>query len=71
MNQMSLYVTVTADCRDLANQVFPRDSEWEMVSEEYNGDGTGVLHFLWNGQMQTAIEQNLNTNRQVVSYQII
>lgn len=67
----TLYVTVTVDCEDLANHTFPRGSEWEMIDEDYNDNGTSVIRYEWNGEMQSIVEQNLNTNRGVVSYQII
>lgn len=67
----SLYVTVTADCEDLANHIFPRGSEWGITDEDYNDDGMGVIRYEWNGDMQTAIEQRLNSHPEVISYQIL
>lgn len=67
----SLYVTVTAECKDLANYTFPTGSEWEITDEDCNDDGTSVIRYEWNGEMRSAIEQQLNSNRHVISYQIL
>lgn len=67
----ALYVTVTADCEDLANRIFPRGSEWGITDEDYNDDGTGIVRYEWNGDMQGAIEQRLNSHPEVISYQIL
>ncbi len=67
----SLYITVTANCEDLANAIFPSGSEWEITDEDYNDDGTGIIRCEWNGDMQSAIEQRLNSHREVISYQIL
>ncbi len=71
MKMTSLYVTVTADCEDLANHIFPSGCEWEITDEDCNDDGTGVIRYEWNGDMQAAIEQRLNSHRDVISYQIL
>lgn len=67
----SLYVTVTAECEDLANRIFPSGSEWGITDEDYNDDGTSIVRYEWNGEMQSAIEQRLNSDRDVISYQIL
>lgn len=71
MKMSALYVTVTAKCEDLANAIFPRGSEWEITDEDYSDDGTGVIRYEWNGEMQTAIEQRLNSHPEVIGYQIL
>lgn len=67
----SLYVTVTAECEDLANAIFPRGSEWSITDEDYNTDGTCVVRYEWNGDMRSGIEQRLDTHTEVISYQIL
>ena len=70
MSKKRLIVKVKPECEDLANQTFPRGTEWEFLDEEYKDDGSGTITYEWNGDMQSAIEQNLNTNNQVTSYKI-
>lgn len=65
----TLTVTVNSNCEDLANSIFPRGSEWGIVSEDYQGDNI-IVEYEWNGDMQTAVEQNLNTHPSVISYTI-
>jgi len=68
---LSLYVTVTADCEDLANAIFGRWGEWQFDDEEYQDDGNIVLAYSWNGDMRDEVERNLDMHRHVISYQII
>lgn len=67
----SLYVTVTAECDDLANKIFPSGSEWGITDEDYNDDGTCVIRYEWNGDMQHDIAQRLDNTEGVISYQIL
>lgn len=67
----SLYVTVTAECEDLANSIFPRGSEWSITDEDRNDDGTCVARYEWIGEMVSAIEQRLNNHPEVINYQIL
>jgi hypothetical protein len=71
METKSLYVTVTADCEDLANAIFPRGSEWVFNSEDEQDDGNLVIAYEWNGEFETAIKKNLSAHPQVISYQIL
>lgn len=66
-----LYVTVTINCTDLATATFPNGCEWELTNEDYNDDGSCVVRYEWNGEMQTVVERNLNSNPEVISYQIL
>lgn len=66
----TLIVKVIPGCEDLANAIFPRGSEWEFVSEDYDLAGNGKIEYNWNGDMQAAIERNLDCARDVISYEI-
>ena len=61
----TLIVRITDNCEDLANHTFPRMSDWELVSEDDN-----LVEYIWNGEMESAIEQKLNANPNVVEYTI-
>ena len=71
MDRKSLYVTVTADCEDLANKTFRSWQEWEITDEDYNDDGTCVIRYEWNGEGESSVELNLNANPDVINYQIL
>lgn len=67
----SVYVTVTQDCEDLANRIFPRDSDWEITDEDYNNDGSCVVRYEFNGSFAAPVERALDVHPHVVSYQIL
>lgn len=71
MNRKSLYVTVTAECDELAKDIFVDGSEWELTDEDEMDDGMTVIRYEWNGEMQDKVEQKLNANPHVVGYQIM
>jgi len=68
---LTLQVTVTADCEGLLHSL-PRH-EWELESEEYNDDGTGVVTITAHDLDDTtsALEWALNMHPGVVSYRVV
>lgn len=70
MTRKSLYVTVTAECEGLGT-IFPQGSEWEFTDSDEQDNGTSVVRYEWNGDYQSVIESRLNSNPEVISYQIL
>lgn len=64
-------MTVTAECDELAKDIFVDGSEWELTDEDEMDDGMTVIRYEWNGEMQDKVEQKLNANPHVVGYQIM
>lgn len=70
MERKSLHVYVTDDCEELGTKVFWSGSEWEFIGASYDDDAIFVV-YEWNGENQAAVEQKLNENPGVISYQIL
>ena len=67
----TLIVRVTAECEGLLTSL-PRHEGWELQSEDYNEDGSGIVTIGFDGdELSAAAEQALNTNDGVLSYQTI
>lgn len=71
---ITITVQVTADCEGVITAL-PRYGEWELVDEEYNEDGTGVVvvnSHRWNfaAEVPYVVEQALDGHNGVISYAI-
>ena len=66
----TVIVKVSAECEGLIGTL-PRGREWELIDEEYAEDGTGTITIGFDGNDLTASdEQALNTNSEVISYEL-
>lgn len=66
----TLIVAVTAECEELITAL-PRHEGWELQSEDYSEDGSGVITIGFDGDdLSAAAEQALNTHDGVVSYRV-
>lgn len=66
----TLIVNVTAECEGLITSL-PRGQEWELISEDYNEDGSGTVIIGFDGdELSATAEQALNTNSEVISYSV-
>ena len=67
----TLIVKVTAECEGLISAL-PRDGEWELVSENYNDDGSGVVTIDFYGDdLSASAKQALDTHDGIITYEII
>lgn len=68
---ITVTVKVTADCEGLLHTM-PHGYEYELTSEDYNTDGSGIVEFVIHDvdELTGAMKQSLNTNDGVVSYSI-
>ncbi len=67
----TLIIEVTAECEGLLHTL-PRGAGWELQSEDYCEDGSGTITIDFDGDdLSAAAEQSLDTNDEVVSYQVL
>lgn len=66
---ITVAVEVTADCEGLLHSM-PRGYEYDLDSEEYKEDGSGIVVFIVHDvdELTSGMEQALNTNDGVISY---
>lgn len=66
----TLIVTVNAECEELITSL-PRGEGWELQSEDYNEDGSGVIVIGFDDdELSAAAEQALNTHDGVISWRV-
>ena len=66
----TLIVKITPYCEGLL-LMLPRGAGWELEDEEYDEDGVGVITISFDGaDLSAAAEQALDTNDEVISYEV-
>jgi hypothetical protein len=66
----NLYITIAADS-EFISDIFPALTDWALLDEQADDDGTAVLLFNFNSEQLAEIEANITSRNDVIGYQII